>query len=157
MQAELERQIAQAQTAMQQTTQRIDYQVDPLPQHLTKKGWGLFFIPHAYGSTTPSLMHCKILIIKLRALGDTVLLSASLLKLQQAIPNAQIHLLVPDVWAPVLEQFPGIQQIWKISGAWSSWFLKFKELFKLQALLKAEQFDTIINLRKFRHSISKNK
>ncbi len=53
----------------------------------------------------------RILVLKWRALGDTVLLSAPLAELKRAFPQAQIDVSVLKAWAPLLEGNPAISQI----------------------------------------------
>ena len=50
----------------------------------------------------------KILAIKLRSLGDTVLMTAPLKELHRAFPHAQIDVAVLTSWAPLLENLPGV-------------------------------------------------
>ncbi len=53
----------------------------------------------------------KILAIKLRSLGDTVLMTAPLIELTRAFPQARIDVVATQEWAPLLEGIPGINQI----------------------------------------------
>ena len=53
----------------------------------------------------------KILAIKLRSLGDTILMTAPLLELKAAYPDAEIHALVTARWAPLLENHPAVDRI----------------------------------------------
>jgi ADP-heptose:LPS heptosyltransferase len=53
----------------------------------------------------------KILAIKLRALGDTVLMTAPLAELRAAYPAAEIHALVLKPWASLLEHDPAVDRI----------------------------------------------
>lgn len=53
----------------------------------------------------------KILAIKLRSLGDTVLMTAPLAELHRAFPNTEIHALVSRAWAPLLEHHPAVHRI----------------------------------------------
>jgi len=45
----------------------------------------------------------RILIVRLRSIGDTVLTTPSLFALRRFVPNAQIHILLEDWVAPVLD------------------------------------------------------
>jgi ADP-heptose:LPS heptosyltransferase len=53
----------------------------------------------------------RILIVKLRSIGDTVLCTPSLLALRRFLPDAQIDILLEDWVAPVLEGFEGVNVI----------------------------------------------
>lgn len=86
----------------------------------------------------------KILAIKLRALGDTVLLTAPLIELTQAFPQSEIHVIVPSNWAPLLEGFPGVTKVWPVQRKIRS-FSYLLQLARLSLLLRAEKFDWVIN------------
>ncbi|RZA04268.1 MAG: glycosyltransferase family 9 protein [Proteobacteria bacterium] len=60
----------------------------------------------------------KILLTKRRALGDTVLLSSTVAALKAAVPNAEISVLVPKAFAPVLENNPLIRRILFFEAGW---------------------------------------
>ena len=90
---------------------------------------------------TPS----KILVIKLRALGDTLLATAPLLELQKAYPSSQIQLLIPKAWASLFEGFTGIQKVWTYERK-SSPTARARSLARLAYHLRQEKFDAVINL-----------
>lgn len=86
----------------------------------------------------------KILAIKLRALGDTVLMTSPLLELKKAFPNAQIDVLVTKTWAPLLENHPAISQLWlyeRHKDAPS----RAKTIAKLALKLRKEKYDCVVN------------
>ena len=67
----------------------------------------------------------RILIVKLRSIGDTVLLTPSITALRRFLPNAEIDVLLEDWVAPVVDGFPGISVITvgktfgsRVSAAW---------------------------------------
>ncbi len=78
----------------------------------------------------------KILLAKRRALGDTVLLSSSVALLRKKFPRAEISVLVPGAFAPVLEGNPEIQNIFTFEMGW----------WQLQWRLRAERFDYFLQL-----------
>ena len=86
----------------------------------------------------------KILAIKLRALGDTVLLSTPLLVLRERFPKAKIHVLVPEAWACVLHRNPAVDRIWTLDRSLGG-FSKAKALSRLAYQLRREKFDCTIN------------
>lgn len=53
----------------------------------------------------------KILAIKLRSLGDTILLTAPLFELKKKFPTAQIDVMVTSQWTSILENHPAIRNI----------------------------------------------
>lgn len=80
----------------------------------------------------------KILAIKLRAIGDTVLWTSSLSALQDACPQAEIHVLTYAVNAPVLQNHPAISKMHVLYGK-SRW-----ELLKTLWRLRSEHFDILL-------------
>ncbi len=53
----------------------------------------------------------KVLLIRLRSIGDTVLSTPSLFALRRFLPNAEIDILVEDWVAPVLDQHPHVDNV----------------------------------------------
>jgi ADP-heptose:LPS heptosyltransferase len=86
----------------------------------------------------------KILAIKLRSLGDTVLLTAPLLEIKRIYPEAQLDVVVVESWAEILENFPGISRIWKYKRQ-SRKLLRAYEISKLALQLKRVNYDLVFN------------
>ncbi|MEK6705804.1 MAG: glycosyltransferase family 9 protein [Bdellovibrionota bacterium] len=80
----------------------------------------------------------KILALKLRSLGDTVVMSAPLLELRKAFPHAEIHVCVSNVWAEILENHPAIDRLWKLRPTTA-------DLIRMARRLRKESFDVAIN------------
>jgi predicted lipopolysaccharide heptosyltransferase III len=53
----------------------------------------------------------KVLVVRLRSIGDTVLATPSLFALKRYLPNAQVDILVEDWVAPVLENHPHVDNV----------------------------------------------
>ena len=53
----------------------------------------------------------RVLIVRLRSIGDTVLTTPSLFALKRFLPDAQIDILLEDWVAPVLEGFPHVDNV----------------------------------------------
>ena len=53
----------------------------------------------------------KVLVIRLRSIGDTVLTTPSLFALRRFLPQAKIHILLEDWVAPLLEGSPLVDQV----------------------------------------------
>lgn len=53
----------------------------------------------------------KVLIVRLRSIGDTVLATPSLIALRRFLPDAQIDVLLEDWVAPVLENFDAVDNV----------------------------------------------
>jgi ADP-heptose:LPS heptosyltransferase len=86
----------------------------------------------------------KILAIKLRALGDTILMTAPLLELRKAYPDAEIHVVVTEAWAPLLENHPGVDRVFSYvrhSGPGS----RAKAIARLAMELRKQKYDCVVN------------
>src|SRR5687768_14227387 len=59
----------------------------------------------------------KVLLVRLRSIGDTVLSTPSLYALRRFLPNAQIDILVEDWVAPVLDDHPHVDNVVVLEGA----------------------------------------
>ncbi len=86
----------------------------------------------------------KILAIKLRALGDTVLMTAPLAALRKRYPNAEIHALVLAPWASVLESHPAVDKIWTYERH-AEVTAKAKAVARIALRLRHEGFDAVAN------------
>src|SRR3989338_4246346 len=86
----------------------------------------------------------KILVIKLRALGDTVLMTAPLLELRRIFPHAEIHVTVTSPWTPLLEFHPGVNRIWAYERRKET-AARAKTIAALALKLRKENFDCVIN------------
>src|SRR5215217_2339911 len=53
----------------------------------------------------------RVLVVRLRSIGDTVLSTPSLIALRRFLPDAEIDILVEDWVAPVLDGFEGVGRI----------------------------------------------
>ncbi len=81
----------------------------------------------------------KILVIRLRSIGDTVLSTPTLRKLREALPHAKIHVLLEDWVAPVLEGFDEVDEIITVSKSLTSRVATAHRLRK-------ESYDVVLNL-----------
>lgn len=86
----------------------------------------------------------KILAIKLRALGDTVLMTAPVNELRRLFPMAEIHLAVLTPWASVFKNFPGINQIWNYDRHPEA-ASRAKAVARLALKLRKERYDLVVN------------
>src|SRR5919106_6329768 len=53
----------------------------------------------------------KVLLVRLRSIGDTVLATPSIFALKRFLPNAEIDILVEDWVAPVLDHHPHVNRV----------------------------------------------
>src|ERR1043166_1279750 len=80
----------------------------------------------------------RVLIVKLRSIGDTVLSPPSLIALKRFLPNAEIDILLEDWVAPVLDGFEGVKIIPVSSGA--------PDRMRLMMELRRRHYDIAFNL-----------
>jgi heptosyltransferase-2 len=86
----------------------------------------------------------KLLAIKLRSLGETVVFSASLQALKDAFPETQIHVAVTTAWAPLLIHHPAISRIWPIDR-YEDKFARARAIARAALKMRAENFDCVVN------------
>ena len=86
----------------------------------------------------------RILAIKLRALGDTVLLTASLDALKKAYPEAQIDVVVSKPWAPLLENHPAVSRVFPYERR-NHAASRAKAIARLALSLRRTHYDAAIN------------
>ncbi len=86
----------------------------------------------------------KILAIKLRALGDTVLMTAPLLELRKAFPRAEIHALVLNPWRSLLEHHPAVDKTIGYDRH-SDASARAKAIARLALKLHQERYDCVVN------------
>lgn len=87
----------------------------------------------------------KILVIKLRAMGDTVLLTAPLAVLRERYPRAEIHVVVLRAWSSLLSGHPAVSRVWEFDRHEDS-FARAKAATRLAMSLRRERFDWVVNL-----------
>lgn len=86
----------------------------------------------------------KILAMKLRALGDTVLMTAPLLELKKAYPEAKIDLAVLSSWAPILDHHPAVSRIFTYEKH-ADKAARAKSAARLGLTLRKERYDVVVN------------
>ena len=95
----------------------------------------------------------KILVIKVRGLGDAVLATPVLKNLKIDMPSVSISVLTFNFCKPLFENNPNVNQIYGLPDK-----PKVSELKKMKSILSANNFDLIINLhaRNFSSKLTKN-
>lgn len=81
----------------------------------------------------------RVLVVKLRSIGDTVLSTPSLIALKRFLPHAEIEILVEDWVAPVLQGFDAVDNVISV-GKGSA------ERLKTAWKLSRRKYDVAINL-----------
>ncbi len=80
----------------------------------------------------------RVLVVKLRSIGDTVLSTPSLLALRRFLPDAEIDILIEDWVAPVLDGFDGVNVIPVGKGT--------AERMRVARKLRQRRYDVAFNL-----------
>ena len=81
----------------------------------------------------------RILVVKLRSIGDTVLATPSLIALRRFVPNAQIDILLEDWVAPLLEGHNAVDNVISVGRTAS-------ERLKVAFQLRRQKYDVAFNL-----------
>lgn len=81
----------------------------------------------------------RVLVVRLRSIGDTVLATPSLIALKRFLPNAEVDILLEDWVAPVLEGFDAVDEIITIGKS-------NKSRFKTAEKLRRRRYDVVFNL-----------
>ena len=82
----------------------------------------------------------KILVIRLRSIGDTVLATPSLWALKRFLPEAEVDILVEDWVAPVLKDHPSINKVITIERG------NFSARARAAREIRAARYDVVYNL-----------
>lgn len=80
----------------------------------------------------------RVLVIRLRSIGDTVLSTPSLIALRRFLPNAKIDILLEDWVAPVLDGFEHVDEILTLGAATSK--------VALAREVRRRQYDVVFNI-----------
>lgn len=81
----------------------------------------------------------RVLVIRLRSIGDTVLATPSLIALRRLLPNARIDILLEDWVAPLLDGFDQVDNVFTVGEGMSGRLSTARRLRK-------ERYDVAINL-----------
>jgi ADP-heptose:LPS heptosyltransferase len=79
----------------------------------------------------------RILVIRLRSIGDTVLATPSLIALRRFLPDAQIDILLEDWVAPLLENFDGVDNVISVESG---------RRLKAARQIRRNKYDVVFNL-----------
>lgn len=82
----------------------------------------------------------KVLLIRLRSIGDTVLATPSLAALKRFVPNARVDILVENWVAPVLEGHPNADNVITLERS------GLPARARLARQIRAERYDVVYNL-----------
>ena len=82
----------------------------------------------------------RLLIVRLRSIGDTVLTTPSLYALRRFLPQARIDILLEDWVAPVLESFEYVDNVIELEGGSTA------ARFQVAREIRSTQYDVVYNL-----------
>jgi heptosyltransferase-3 len=82
----------------------------------------------------------RVLVVRLRSIGDTVLTTPSLMALRRFLPDAQIDILLEDWVAPVLEGFDAVDSVLTFSRK------SKKSRIEVLLKLRRNKYDVVFNL-----------
>ncbi len=81
----------------------------------------------------------RVLVVRLRSIGDTVLATPSLIALKRFLPHAKIDILLEDWVAPLLDGSEDVDNVIPVGQSLSSRFATARKIFQ-------EQYDVVFNL-----------
>lgn len=96
-------------------------------------------------STLPLSDIHRVLLVRLRSIGDTVLMTPCISALKEWQPQLEIDVLVEALSAPVLSAHPDIAHLWVIPKLPSQWD-KLKSRMQILAQLRQRHYDLVVNL-----------
>lgn len=82
----------------------------------------------------------RVLVVRLRSIGDTVLSTPSLFALKRFLPHASVDILLEDWVAPMLDGFPYVDQVITLEGKSTS------SRARVARSLRANRYDVVYNL-----------
>ncbi len=89
----------------------------------------------------------KVLVVKLRHLGDVLLTTPVFSSLKNALPDAQIDAFVYEGAAPMLEGHPAVSKILTYNSKWKKgFFFRLKKEISLIRQIRKEGYDLVVNL-----------
>src|SRR6266496_8662 len=83
----------------------------------------------------------KILTVQFKSLGDTVVSIPALMAIRQHFPDCELHALVPEVSAPLLQHHPAVNRVWGVPRK-----AGLRQYWPIIRALRAERFDCAVDL-----------
>jgi heptosyltransferase-3 len=81
----------------------------------------------------------RVLVVRLRSIGDTVLSTPSLVELKRFLPDAKVDILLEDWVAPILDGFDAVDDVISVGSSKSARFTTARQL-------RSKKYDVAINL-----------
>lgn len=82
----------------------------------------------------------RVLVVRLRSIGDTVLATPSIFALKRFLPHAEVHVLLEEWVAPVLSEHPDVNRIIALERK------SFSSRARVARELRAANYDVVYNL-----------
>jgi heptosyltransferase-1 len=82
----------------------------------------------------------KILTVQFKSLGDTVVSIPALMAIRQKFPDCELHALVPEASAPLLQHHPAVNRVWSVPRK-----AGLGEYWPIIRALRAERFDRAVD------------
>lgn len=92
----------------------------------------------------PALRRLKILTVQFKSLGDTVMSIPTLNAIRRNFPDCELHALVPDTAAPLLQHHPALNRVWAVPRVRGK--ARLRGVWPIIRALRAEQFDACVDL-----------
>lgn len=83
----------------------------------------------------------RILVVRFSSIGDIILTTPLLRVIQQGLPDAEVHYLTKDTYAPLLERNPRIARVWTLAAPH-----KVRQLRELAPALREQQYAWTLDL-----------
>jgi ADP-heptose:LPS heptosyltransferase len=83
----------------------------------------------------------KILTVQFKSLGDTVVSIPALMAIRRHFPDCELHTLVPEASAPLLQHHPAVNRVWSVPRK-----AGLGEYWPIIRALRAERFDSAVDL-----------
>ena len=119
--------IAQPSPQLRVVETAFDMQAEAAPQPLAPARWDWSGVR-------------RVLLVRLRSIGDTVLATPSLFALKRFLPHAQVDILVEDWVAPLLTNHPSVDKVIVLERG------GLRARTRVARELRAERYDVVYNL-----------
>jgi ADP-heptose:LPS heptosyltransferase len=83
----------------------------------------------------------KILTVQFKSLGDTVVSIPALMAIRQRFPDCELHALVPEASAPLLQHHPAVNRVWSVPRK-----AGLRQYVPIIRALRAQRFDRAVDL-----------
>jgi ADP-heptose:LPS heptosyltransferase len=83
----------------------------------------------------------KILTVQFKSLGDTVVSIPALMAIRRHFPDCELHALVPEASAPLLQHHPAVNRVWAVPRK-----AGLRQYWPIIRALRAEHFDRAVDL-----------